>query len=198
MPVHFFFILLLLIFREAGASIPETLKNQVWNYHFQFTAISQYHPSFRASYSGVNSLLNTEESTLSVSATLFLGLRLWKGAQAYFNPEVSGGQGFSLTRGVAGFPNGEVYRVSDPSVHVYIGRLYLRQIFSLSRTSHFVRDEFNQIAGAEPDTYLSLIAGKFSMMDFFDDNAYSHDPRVQFFNWALMGNGAWDYPASRI
>ena len=34
------------------------------------------------------------------------------------------------------------------------------------------------------------------MMDFFDNNTYSHDPRTQFYNWALMGNGAWDYPAN--
>jgi high affinity Mn2+ porin len=34
------------------------------------------------------------------------------------------------------------------------------------------------------------------MMDFFDENEFSHDPRTQFYNWALMGNGAWDYPAN--
>jgi high affinity Mn2+ porin len=38
--------------------------------------------------------------------------------------------------------------------------------------------------------------GKYSLADFFDDNAYSHDPRTQFFNWSLMSNGAWDYPAN--
>ena len=30
----------------------------------------------------------------------------------------------------------------------------------------------------------------------FDNNTYSHDPRTQFMNWALMSNGAWDYPAN--
>jgi high affinity Mn2+ porin len=34
------------------------------------------------------------------------------------------------------------------------------------------------------------------MTDFFDNNSYSHDPRTQFFNWSLMSNGAWDYPAN--
>ena len=33
------------------------------------------------------------------------------------------------------------------------------------------------------------------MTDFFDDNKYSHDPRTQFMGWAVMFNGAWDYPA---
>jgi hypothetical protein len=31
--------------------------------------------------------------------------------------------------------------------------------------------------------------------DFFDNNRYSHDPRTQFIGWAVMFNGAWDYPA---
>ena len=194
-PAIFILILTFLSF-NGKASEPDTLKEQFWNYHFQLTVLPQYHPAFKAAYTGENSLQKYEESTVSLSTTLFLGMRLWKGAQAYFNPEVSGGKGFSQTHGVAGFPNGEVYRVSDPSVHVYVGRLYLRQIFALSQTSHRVEDDFNQLAGYEPDTYISLIAGKFSLMDFFDNNSFSHDPRTQFYNWALMGNGAWDYPAN--
>jgi len=34
------------------------------------------------------------------------------------------------------------------------------------------------------------------MADFFDNNEFSHDPREQFMNWALMDNGAWDYAAN--
>jgi high affinity Mn2+ porin len=33
------------------------------------------------------------------------------------------------------------------------------------------------------------------MMDWFDNNAYSHDARTQFMNWSLAGSAAWDYPA---
>jgi high affinity Mn2+ porin len=42
---------------------------------------------------------------------------------------------------------------------------------------------------------LTLTAGRFGVADLFDDNAFSHDPRTQFLNWALMSAGAWDYPA---
>lgn len=187
---------LLLLKFPALASDPDTLRDQFWNYHFQLTVLPQYHPAFKAGYTGDNSLQKCEESTVSISASISLGMRLWKRAQVYFNPEVSGGSGFSFTHGVAGFPNGEVYRVSDPSPHIYIGRFYLRQLFALSKTSHRVDDESGQLAGWEPDSYISLIAGKFSMMDMFDENTYAHDPRTQFYNWALMGNGAWDYPAN--
>ncbi len=34
------------------------------------------------------------------------------------------------------------------------------------------------------------------MIDYFDKNRYSDDPRTKFLNWALMTNGAWDYPAN--
>ncbi len=38
------------------ASEPDTLKDQFWNYHFQLTVLPQYHPAFKAEYSGLNSL----------------------------------------------------------------------------------------------------------------------------------------------
>ena len=41
----------------------------------------------------------------------------------------------------------------------------------------------------------SISAGRFTLTDFFDGNRYSHDPRTQFMGWAVMYNGAWDYPA---
>jgi high affinity Mn2+ porin len=171
-------------------------KNQWWNFHYQSTIINQIHPAFHADYSGNNSLKSSEESNTSITTTLYLGAKVWKGAAIYFNPELSGGSGFSKTTGIAGFTNGEVYRVSDPSPQVYIGRLYLRQIIPLSKETNAIDDAANQLAGKMPASYLSFTAGKYSVMDFFDNNSFSHDPRTQFYNWALMGNGAWDYPAN--
>ncbi len=180
------------ISQENGDSLK---KVQLWNLHFQNTEIFQFHPSFKASYSGQNSLSSKDESTISSTSTLFFGFQPWKNASLYLNPEVSAGKGFSRTLGVAGFPNGEVYRVSDPKLHFTPARFYLRQIFPLSEKSHYIEEDLNQLASNIPESYFALTAGKFSIMDFFDDNRYSHDPRTQFYNWALMGNGAWDYPA---
>lgn len=167
-----------------------------WNFHYQSTIITQMHPAFHANYSGNNSLKSNNESNTSISTTLFLGARIWKGAALYFNPELSGGSGFSKTTGIAGFPNGEVYRVSDATPQIYIARLYIRQIISLSKETTVIDDAMNQLSGKMPTSYLALTAGKYSLMDFFDNNRFSHDPRTQFYNWALMGNGAWDYPAN--
>jgi len=173
----------------------DSIQNSNWNLHFQNTTIYQYHPTFKAVYSGVNSLSSNAESPVSVTATLSLGAKLWKGASVYYNAEMGGGSDFSQARGIAGFTNGEVYRVSDATPKIYTARLFFKQIFALSDNMQKVEDGVNQLPGNMPDSYISISLGKFSIMDFFDDNKFSHDPRTQFYNWALMGNGAWDYPA---
>jgi high affinity Mn2+ porin len=165
------------------------------SYHFQFTGIQQAHPAFKAGYSGNNSLSTAREDLFSVTATLFLGQRLWDGAEIYFNPEMQGGRGFSSTRGVAGFPNGEVYRVDNPSPNVSLARLFLRQHIPLGKEKEWVGADQDQLAGYLPASRLTLTIGRFSLTDVFDDNSYSHDPRTQFMNWSLWAGGAWDYAA---
>ena len=108
----------------------------------------------------------------------------------------AGGKGLSKTLGIAGFSNGEVYRVGDPAPKPFIGRLYVEHRYPLSNEMEKVADGINQIAETTNKDYISIITGKFSLTDFFDDSQISHDPRTQFFNWALMGNGGWDYPAN--
>src|SRR5262249_34944087 len=56
-------------------------------------------------------------------------------------------------------------------------------------------DAPHEIAGYRAVNRLTFTVGKFAATDIADDNRYSHDPRTQFLDWALMYNGAWDYPA---
>ncbi len=166
-----------------------------WSLHFQQTVVAQHHGSFHALYSGRNSLLPTPETRTSVTATLFLGARLWKGAELYLDPELSGGEGFSGVLGLAGFPNGEIYRVGVTKPTVVVARVYLQQAFGFGGETEAVEDGPNQVAGRVAAHRVVLTFGKFGLTDFFDDNRFSHDPRGQFLNWALLGNGAWDYAA---
>ncbi|MFD0794598.1 carbohydrate porin [Mucilaginibacter litoreus] len=170
--------------------------NQRFNVHFQQTIISQYKPAFSASYTGNNSLITNQETQTSLTTTLFGGARLWKGAEAYFNPEMSGGSGLSKTLGIAGFPNGETFRVGGAEPKIYIARLYFTQTFDWGSDKEYVNDDVNQLGGWKSKRYLKLTAGKFGMADFFDGNEFSHDARSQFMNWSLMDNAAWDYPAN--
>ena len=181
---------------RAGAVRDTTAHEQSFNFHFQTTFIYQYHPGFRALYSGQNSLSDNAENALSASSTFYIGKSLWNGASVYFNPEINGGNGFSQTRGIAGFPNGEIFRVDNPSPKIYIARLYFQQIIPLSGEMKQTDDDVNRLGGPRPESYISFYAGKFSIIDFFDNNSYAHDPRTQFLNWALMGDAAWDYPAN--
>ena len=113
----------------------------------------------------------------------------------FFNPEFVTGEGLSKTLGVAGFPNGEIFRVGDPGVKLSVARVFLRTTFGCGGLIEFISSDENQLAGAIDSKYLRVTLGKFSVVDIIDDNKFSHDPRTQFLNWALMDNGAWDYPA---
>ncbi|GAA4101681.1 carbohydrate porin [Mucilaginibacter panaciglaebae] len=178
------------------ASAQDSLKNERFSFHFQQTIITQYKPAFSAKYTGDNSLQTGMETQSSLTSTLFGGARLWKGAEAYFNPEISGGSGLSKTLGVAGFPNGETFRVGSASPAIYIARLYLKQNFEWGTEKDTIQPGLNQLGGLYSKHYFSITAGKFGMADFFDGNEFSHDARTQFMNWALMDNAAWDYPAN--
>lgn len=158
--------------------------------------IEQYHPAFYVPYSGNNSLQPINESQHSITSTFFIGTRLWKNSSLYFNPELAGGSGFSSTKGVAGFPNGETFRIGSPSPAIYLARLYFTQNIPLTKEYQIAEDDINQIKEKHYKKQLSIILGKYCAADFFDKNQYSHDPRTQFMNWALMSAGAWDYPAN--
>ncbi len=182
---------------DGGASAaPGSLDGLgAWTSHFQATTVSQYHPSFTAPYSGPNSLDPKSEYDTSLTSTLFLGMRVAPGLELYVNPELQAGSGFSGTTGLAAFPNGEIYRVSTPYPALNLSRLFAQWVIGLGGAVETVDDDVNQVAGSRAVDRLTLVAGKFSLNDYFDQNAYSHDPRSQFLNWALMDNGAWDYAA---
>lgn len=187
---------LLLIQLSHAQTDTTTHKNRKLSIRGQVIIIPQYHFKFNAPYTGDNSLLPSEPVRTSFSTTLFLKYKPLKSTYIVFNPEAAGGKGLSKTLGIAGFSNGEVYRVGDPAPKPFIGRLYIEHRFPLTNKMEIVEDGINQIAETTNKDYISVIAGKFSLTDFFDDSQISHDPRTQFFNWALMGNGGWDYPAN--
>jgi high affinity Mn2+ porin len=143
----------------------------------------------------VNSLQNNSERDASLTTTLFLGFRLGKNTQLYFDPEIAGGKGFSAVTGIANFTNGELPRVASATPKPYLARLYISQDFGFGDAKEKVSSDANQLAGERPMTRYTITAGRFTVTDFFDNNRYTHDPRSQFMGWATMYNGAWDYPA---
>lgn len=168
---------------------------ETWNWFYQATSIGDYHGAFPALYSGPLSLRNTPEHDVSLTTTLFFGWRPFANTQFYFDPEIAGGRGFSGVNGMANAPNGELPRVASATPKPYIARLYVTQDFDLGGGREEFESDENQLAGTRPMNRYSVTIGRFTVTDFFDNNADSHDPRTQFIGWAVMYNGAWDYPA---
>lgn len=179
----------------VAASAQNDAESERWNAYAQATSIGQYHGTFRSPYAGANSLQNYPERDVSLTSTLFLGLRLASNTQFYFNPEIAGGRGFSGVTGVANFPNGEMPRISLATPAFCLARAYFLQDFGFGSEKERVESGPNSLAGERPATRYTVVVGRFAITDFFDNNRYANDPRRQFLGWGVMFNGAWDYPA---
>ena len=166
-----------------------------WNLHVQASAIPQGHGGIRSPYASNLSLSPDGEVRTSVTNTYFMGLTPWRGGEVYINAEILAGNGLSSTHGIAGFPNGEIYRVDTPSPKFNLARYFIRQTWGLGGDPEKLGDDQNQLPMKVDNSRITLAAGKFSLADFFDGNTYSHDARTQFLNWSLMDNGAWDFAA---
>jgi len=168
---------------------------ELWNLHGQTTLIPQAHAPFHSPYSGPNSLANDFDAQMTFTATVFSGLRLWHGAALYFDPEATAGSGMSGGLGLAGVPNDEGARVGTRALRIAMARLFIRQTIGFGGTTTPLEDSANQLAFVQDSRRVTLTFGKLSATDIFDNNQYSHDPRMQFMNWGLTTNAAWDYPA---
>jgi len=180
--------------RGDTASNTET-EPESWNLFYQATSIGQYHGTFRSPYSGPNSLQNYPERDVSLTSTLFFGWRWGQNTQLYFDPEIAGGRGLSSVTGIANFPNGEMPRIDSATPKPYIARLFVSHDFGFGAEQESAPGAENQLAGDRPMTRYTIVAGRFTVTDFFDNNRYTHDPRTQFMGWGTMYNGAWDYAA---
>jgi len=174
------------------AALPES---DAWNVHAQTTILPQGYPSFRSPYEGTNSLPGRGQIQTTWTTTAFLGVRLWDGGEFYFNPELAQGFGVNGTVGLDAFPNGEAQKAGAAFPKIRAQRYYLKQTFGLGGEQEEVADGPNQLAGKRDIDRITVIVGRFAVGDFFDNNAYAHDPRADFMNWAMWSSAAYDFPA---
>ena len=79
----------------------------------------------------------------------------------------------------------------------YLARGEIHQIFGL--TDKIVdqdRDPFS-LASQVPERRFEVRVGKMGLPDVFDVNSVGSDSHLQFTNWTIDNNGAWDYAAER-
>ncbi|VIO66547.1 hypothetical protein CI1B_16690 [Bradyrhizobium ivorense] len=166
-----------------------------WSVHAQTTLLPQTYPSFRAPYTGTNSLPGPGQTQMTWTTTAFLGVRLWDGGEFYFNPETAQGFGLNGTLGLAGFSNGEAQKAGAPYPKIRPQRYYFKQTFGLGGEQEELADGPNQIAGKRDIDRVTVVVGRFAVGDFFDGNSYAKDPRADFMNWAMWASAAYDFPA---
>jgi high affinity Mn2+ porin len=187
-------------FPQIESPYPIKGETELWSIHGQATYIVQQKNNFNSPYYGQNSLLNRTEGgggkSYTLSATAFLGARLWEGAEAYYNPEMFEGTPFNGELvGLGGFYNGELQKGSYAPPIYYTARAFIRQTIGLGGGKEYIESGPNQLAGNIDKNRLVLTYGKFATLDFFDQNIYSHDPRTQFQNFAIFSMGAYGYAA---
>jgi high affinity Mn2+ porin len=177
-----------------AATAAAAAEDEQFAIHGQFTYVEQETSGFNAPYRGPNSL-SPNKGAETTDATLYLGARLWSGAEAWLNGELDQGHGLDDTLGAAGFPSGEAYKVGKNQPYVRLQRAFLRQTFNLQDDSQEVEAAANQLRSSHSDDRVVLTLGKLSVVDIFDTNRYAHDSRGDFLNWTVIDTGSFDYAA---
>ena len=89
---------------EAVGAGDKVAAERYWNVHAQTTCVAHGDPPFAADYSGPNSLNPAGERQQTLDADLFVGLRLWQGAEVHADALMWEGFGLSQTFGIEAFP----------------------------------------------------------------------------------------------
>ncbi len=174
--------------------LPHFRRTRAW-LTGQANFVFQTHPEFPALYSGTHSLNPHYEKATSRLMTLYSGFRLNESLEFLVDIEEAGGAALSSGFGLAGDTNLDIVRNPFLSKVPYLGRGMIHKVFALSDDK--VENQRNYLSLFEelPRRRLEIRLGKFSMPDFFDINSVGSDTHLQFTNWTIDNNGAWDYAA---
>jgi len=182
---------------DLATNKPSAMQ-QNWSVHAAATYVGDWHPGFPSQYAGPQSLDSHSSTAETVDFDLFLGARLWEGAEFHLDGLFWQGFGFNHTLGIEAFPNAEAYKIGSYDGNVAPTRVFIRQTIGLGGEQEPVADDSLHLGGTQDVSRITLTVGQFSALDVFDQNSYAGDPATQFLNWAFVGNEAWDYPANSM
>jgi hypothetical protein len=175
-----------------------------WFVGGQTNVIFQANAPFHSPYQGTNSFHNAGEYKTSLLGTLFTGAELGPllghhspryASEFIFQAESSGGRGLSNALGLAGFTNLDVVRNPNLGSIPYVARAIVSATIGLTDTTVSAQRNPLSLATTVPARRFELHAGKMSLPDFFDQNPVLSDSHLQFTNWTIDDDGAWDYAA---
>jgi high affinity Mn2+ porin len=170
-----------------------------WWLSGQANIIFQGRPAFHSEYQGANSFRNSAEYKTSMVGTFYSALRPTRSIRyntdLILDVESAGGRGLSQALGLAGFTNLDVVRNPNLGPVPYLARYQIHQIIGLSDETTDQQEGPFSLAPSVPVRRIELRGGKLTLPDFFDLNAVGSDSHLQFMNWTIDNNGAWDYAA---
>jgi hypothetical protein len=167
-----------------------------WWISGQTNIIFQWHSTFPAAYSGTNSFGPKAQSATSKVFSLYTGFELAHNTEVFLDVESSGGHGLSDAFGLAGFTNLDVVHNPGLGLTPYLARLMVRQIIPLSHQRVSADRDFLDLDTSLPVRRLEFRVGKFDLVDFLDGNSGGSDSHLQFLNWTVDDDGAYDYAAN--
>ena len=173
---------------------PHLETDRVW-LTGQANFIFQAHPTFHALYSGKNSLSPNYEKATSRVLTLYAGYRFSDSAEFIVDVEEAGGAALSTGLGLAGNTDLDIVRNPSLSKAPYLARGIIHKVFSFSKDKVENERNFLSLFKELSRRRLEVRFGKFSMVDFLDQNSAGSDTHFQFTNWTVDNNGAYDYAA---
>src|SRR5271170_6461258 len=178
--------------------LPHSDKDGYW-ISAQANVVFQWHPSFPAKYTGTNSMTPEGQSATTHVITLYTGWTVTPTTELFADFEYATGGGIGRAFGLAGYTNLDSVRTvsgAQLSTTPYLARLMLRQIIPLSdEKTEAERDELH-LATSLPVRRIEFRIGKFDLADFFDLNTWGQDSHLQFLNWTVDNDGAYDYAAN--
>jgi high affinity Mn2+ porin len=179
---------------DPESVVPHFADTRFW-LSGQANFIFQTHPPFHAPYSAPNSLDPHYEKATSRLLTLYTGIRLNGSTELLVDIEEAGGAAISTGLGLAGATDLDIVRNPLLSKAPYLGRGMIHKVFALSKDKIENERSFLSLFDELPRRRLEIRFGKFSMPDFLDINSVGSDTHLQFMNWTVDNNGAWDYAA---
>jgi high affinity Mn2+ porin len=173
------------------------LNDEAWNAYGQFTFIASYKLPFSAAYPNRGYSLSTDaELSWTGTVTAYVGVRLWRGGEAYFVPEVIAEQPLSNLKGLGGaIQNFELQKNGDVWPQLYRARAFVQQTIGFGGARQEKTSDPMQLGTVVDSRRLVLRLGNFSVIDFLDKNTFAGDLRQQFFNMAFLTYAAYDFAA---
>ena len=166
----------------------------------QANIIFQAHGPFQSPYEGQNSFLSRGEYKTSLIGTIYTGFQLIPNKRfqtdGLLDIESAGGRGLSEALGLAGFTNLDVVRNPNLGSTPYLARYEIHQVVGLTDTMVDSSRTAFSLGTSLPERRFEFWIGRMSLPDLIDLNSVGTDSHLQFMNWSIDNNGAWDYAAN--